>query len=64
MFSEIMKEFKNVSDVIDFKELKIKYYDLNPFVKDDEDRKIQRKKDKEDLEILLDDFCKKEPLFC
>jgi len=64
MFSEIMKEFKNVSDVIDFKELKIKYYDLNPFVKDDEDRKIQKKKDKEDLEILLDDFCKKEPLFC
>ena len=63
-FSEIMEEFKNVSDAIDFKELKIKYYDLNPFVKDDEDRKIQKKKDKEDLEILLDDFCKKEPLFC
>ena len=63
-FSEIMEEFKNVSDVIDFKELKIKYYDLNPFVKGDEDRKIQKKKDKEDLEILLDDFCKKEPLFC
>ena len=57
---DIMGGFKNVSDVIDFEELKIKYY--NSYSPDKKDKKIQNKKIKEDLLILLDDFCKKEPL--
>jgi len=61
IFPKLMEKFKNVSDVIDFNELKIKYYDSYPIT---DEYKIRNSKNKEDLEILLNDFCKKEPLSC
>ena len=65
IFCELMEKFKNVSNVIDFKELKIKYYNsfrITTNTTNKEYKKIQNNKNKEDLEILLDDFCKKEPI--
>ena len=63
IFCELMEKLKNVSNVIDFKELKIKYYNSFRITKNTTNKeKIQNNKNKEDLEILLDDFCKKEPI--
>ena len=63
-FPKLMEKFKNVSNVIDFKELKIKYYNSFRITKNTTNKqKIQNNKNKEDLEILLDDFCKKEPIW-
>ena len=63
IFSLLMKKVKNVSDVIDYKELRVKYYNSYSPVKN-EKQKIQNSKNKEDLEILLNDLSHKEPLFC
>jgi len=63
IFSKLMDKVKNVSDVINYKELRIKYYNSYSPVKN-ENQKIQNTKNKEDLEILLNDLCQKEPLFC
>ena len=58
-----METVKNVSDVIDYNELNIKFYNSYSPVKN-ENQKIQNNKNKEDLEILIKDICQKEPLFC
>ena len=62
IFSKIMDKVKNISDIIDYKDLKIKYYNLYSIVKK-EKQKINNKQIKEELEILLNDLCQKEPLF-
>ena len=62
IFSNLMERVKNVSDIIDYKELNIKFY--NSYCPQKNEReKIQNKKSKEDLEVLLNEFCKKEPLY-
>ena len=63
IFSLLMKKVKNVSDVINYKELKIKYYNSYSPVKTDKQRE-QNNKNKEDLENIITDLCHKEPLFC
>ena len=63
IFSGLMEKVKNVSDVIDYKELNIKFYNSYSPVKN-ENQKIQNNKNTEDLEILIKDICQKEPLFC
>ena len=61
IFSKIMNRVKNVSDVIDYKDLRVKYYNSHSPVKTDE-QKIQNNKNKEDLEVLLSELCQTEPL--
>jgi GTPase Era involved in 16S rRNA processing len=63
IFSKLMEKVKNVSDVINYKELRIKYYNSYSPVRN-ENQKIQNTKNKEDLEILLNDLSQKQPLFC
>jgi len=63
IFSGLMEKVKNVSDVIDYKELNIKFYNSYSPVKN-EKQKNQNNKNTEDLEILIKDICQKEPLFC
>ena len=63
IFSKLMEKFKEISDCVDYKELKIKYYNSYSSIKN-EKQKIQNNKNKEDLEILLNDLCQKNPLFC
>ncbi len=62
IFPGLTEKVKNVSDVIDYKELNIKFYNSYSPVKN-ENQKIQNNKNKEDLEILKKDICQKEPLF-
>ena len=62
IFTELMEKFQNISDIVDYKELKIKDYNSYSPVKN-EKQKIQNNKNKEDLEILLNDLCQKKPLF-
>ena len=62
IFSKLMERTQNVSDVVDYKELKIKYYNSYCPVKN-EKQEIKNNKNKEDLEILINDFCQKDPLF-
>jgi GTPase Era involved in 16S rRNA processing len=63
LFSDLMQNIKNISDVIDYRALKIKYYNSYSPVRNEKQR-IQNSKNKEDIERLLNDFCEKEPLFC
>ena len=63
IFSKLMDKVKNVSDVINYKDLRIKYYNSYSPVKN-EKQKDKNNKNKEDLEILLNDLCQKNPLFC
>lgn len=63
IFSKLMDKVKDVSDVINYKDLRIKYFNSYCPVKKD----IQKKnntKNKEETETLLDDLIQKEPLFC
>ena len=62
IFSKLMERIQNVSDMVDYKELKIKYYNSYSPLKN-EKQEIKNNKNKEDLEILINDFCQKEPLF-
>ena len=65
IFSNLMQKVKDVSDVIDYKELNIKYYNsYSPIRKDREGQVVQNNKNKEDIENLMKDFCSKQPLFC
>ena len=62
IFSNIMDKVKEVSDVIDYKELRVKYFNSYSPVKNDN----QKKKNiivRNDLEIDLDYLTKTEPLF-
>ena len=63
IFSLLMDKVKNVSDVINYKELSIKYYNSYSPVKN-ERQKIQNEKNREDLEITINNICKNQPLFC
>lgn len=63
IFSKIMDKVKNISDVIDYKDLTIKYYNSQNYPKK-EKQIIQNGKNKEDLELLLNDLCKLDPMFC
>ena len=63
IFSKLMDKVKNVSDVINYKELRIKYYNSYSQVKKDK-QQIQNNKNKKDLEMLINDLCTKEALFC
>ena len=63
IFTNLMDKVKNVSDVIDYKQLRIKYYNSYSPVKN-EKQKDKNNKNKEDLEILLNDLGGRDPLFC
>ena len=63
VLARLMEIVKNVSDVIDCKEVITKYYNLYSPVKIERQR-IVNNKNKEDLEISINDFCQKEPLSC
>ena len=63
IFSNLMEKVKDVSDVIDYKELNIKYYNSYSPIKNEKQRPLNNK-NKEDIEILFKDLCSKPPLFC
>ena len=58
-----MEKVKDVSDVIDYKNLKFKYFNSYCPVKKDKQKEINEK-NRDETEKLLDDFIKEEPLFC
>ena len=62
IFSEIMKNVKDVSDVIDYCDLKIRYFNSYSPVKNEKQEK-KNIKARDDLEILLNELSKSEPLF-
>lgn len=62
IFSKIMDKVKNVSNVIDYKELKIKYFNSYCPVKN-EKQKNKNIKVRDELEVLLDNLINSEPLF-
>ena len=62
IFSNIMDKVKEVSDVIDYKELRVKYFNSYSPVKNDK-QKNKNIKVRDDLEIDLDYLTKTEPLF-
>ena len=62
IFSRIMDKVKNVSYAIDYRNLKIRYYNCFWPVKNDKQR-LTNMKNRDDLEILLDELCKRESLF-
>ena len=63
IFTLLMDKVKNVSDVIDYKDLRVKYYNSYSPVKN-HNQEIANNKNKEDLEILINELCQKDPLFC
>ena len=63
IFNNLMDKVKDVSDVINYKDLRIKYFNSYCPVKKDI-QKINNTKNKEETEKLLDDLIQKEPLFC
>ena len=63
IFSLLMERIKEVSDVINYKELNIKYFNSYSPVKNEKQRK-KNEQNKEDLETLFDDLIQKEALFC
>lgn len=63
IFSKLMNRVKDVSDVITYKELRIKYYNSYSPVKNNNQNK-QNQKNKEDIEKLFNEFIQKDPLFC
>lgn len=63
IFSRLMERVKDVSDVISYKELRIKYYNSYSPVKNNK-QKVQNQKNKEDIEKLFNELIQKEPLFC
>ena len=62
IFSKLMEKVKNVSDVIEYKDLKIRYFNLASKPKT-ERQKLNNIKYRDELEILLDELSKDEPLF-
>ena len=63
VLARLMERVKNVSDLIDRKEVITKYYNSFSPVKNEKQRLVNNK-NKEDLEITINDFCQKESLFC
>ena len=62
ILGQIMDKVKNVSDVIDYNDLVTKYFNSYSPVKTEKQR-AKNERNKEELEIILDDLCQKEPLF-
>ena len=62
IFSRIMDKVKDVSDVIDYNNLKIRYYNSYSPAKN-EKQKNKNIKVRDDLEILLNELSEYEPLF-
>ena len=62
IFSKLMEKVKNVSDVIEYKDLKIRYFNLASKPKT-ERQKLNNIKYRDELEILIDELSKEEPLF-
>lgn len=62
IFCKIMDKVKNVSDVIDYKGLKIRYFNSYSPEKN-EKQKIKNVKVRDELEIVLDNLIQSEPLF-
>lgn len=63
IFSTLMEKVKDVSNVIDYQKLKVKYY--NSYSPTRTQKQIEKnRKNKEDLEILINDLNKGQPLFC
>lgn len=61
ILGNIMNKVKNVSDVIDYKDLITKYFNSYSPVKKPKQRE-RNQKNKEELEIILDEMSKKDPL--
>ena len=62
IFCKIMDKVKNVSDVIDYKGLKIKYFNSYSPEKNEKQKK-KNVKVRDELEIVLDNLIQSEPLF-
>lgn len=62
IFSKIMERVKDVSDVIEYCNLKIRYFNSYSPVKSEKQRK-KNIKVRDDLEILLNELSQNEPLF-
>ena len=62
IFSKLMEKVKEVSDIIEYKNLKIKYFNLSSKPKS-EKQKINNLKCRDELEILLEELSQNEPLF-
>ena len=63
LFENLMKKVKDVSNVIDYKNLKFKYFNSYCPVKKDKQKEINEK-NRVETEKILDDLIKEEPLFC
>ena len=61
ILGNIMNKVKNVSDVIDYKDIITKYFNSYSPVKKPKQREINQK-NKEELEIILNEISEKEPL--
>lgn len=62
IIGQIMDKVKHVSDVINYNDLTTKYFNSYCPVKNDKQR-AKNKKNKKELEVILDQICQKEPLF-
>jgi GTPase Era involved in 16S rRNA processing len=62
ILGQIMDNVKQVSDVINYNDLTTKYFNSYCPVKNDKQR-ARNKKNKEELEVILDQISQKEPLF-
>ena len=62
IFENLMEKVKEVSDVINYRDLNIKYFNSYSPVKNDKQKK-KNLKVKEELEIELDELSKTDPLF-
>ena len=63
LFKNLMEKVKDVSNVIDYKNLKFKYFNSYCPVKKDKQKEINEK-NRVETEKILDDLIKEEPLFC
>lgn len=62
ILAKIMEKVKDISDVIDYKNLNTKYFNSYSPVKT-EKQKQKNQKNKKELEVVLDDMTKSQPLF-
>ena len=62
IFSNIMKKVQSVSDVIDYQNLTIKYFNSYSPIKNEKQR-TKNKLVKKELEIEINKLCQKEPLY-
>ena len=63
IFSKLMEKVKNVSEVISYENLKKKYFNSHSDPKNNKKKIKRNNQNREELEVLLDELCKNEPLF-